>query len=55
MTRRDYVLLADVIKSQRDTANNDKNTIDSFVQRLAQRLKDENSRFNWVRFEQACK
>ncbi len=55
MTRKDYVLIARVIKeSMRDTKDGKKIIIDSLVDNMAHELYHDNARFDYNRFAKAC-
>ena len=53
MTRKDYVMLANVIKAQRKP-HNDTETINEIALNLADVLEDDNPNFDRVRFLWAC-
>ena len=53
MTRKDYVMLANVIKAQRKP-HNDTETINEIALSLADVLEEDNPNFDRVRFLWAC-
>ena len=53
MTRKDYILIADVIK-QNNAPHNDSDTLWRVACALADAFENENLRFDHARFMQAC-
>jgi hypothetical protein len=54
MTRKDFELIAQVIKAQRKP-HNDTATLDELTREFAYALADTNPRFDTHRFIEACK
>lgn len=54
MTRKDYVIIAAVIASQRDQDPDTKIMLDCMAGLFADALARDNSRFNRTRFLEAC-
>jgi hypothetical protein len=55
MTRKDYVLIAEVIRASKIAwAGNNNNLVDDISRALADALVKENPRFNRARFLTAC-
>ena len=54
MTKKDYVLIAEAIKYALENERNDISTVRSVADRIAEKLQDDNPRFDWDRFLTAC-
>ena len=54
MTRKDYELIAGVIKAQRGKMHNETETVDEVAQAMCEALEDTNPRFNRETFLAAC-
>jgi hypothetical protein len=54
MTRKDYELIAGVIKAQRGKMHNETETVDEVALAMAEALEDTNPRFNRETFLTAC-
>jgi len=58
MTKKDYVKIAEVLNDCWKHYENDpesKYFVEILINDFARMLQNDNSRFNWVRFENACK
>ena len=54
MTRKDFELIAGVIKAQREKMHNETETVDEVALAMAEALEDTNPRFNRETFLTAC-
>ena len=56
MTKKDYILIAKVIKHHKQGVNSEqaKRMRESIAKELADELKNENNRFDYVKFLSAC-
>ena len=54
MTRKDYELIAGVIKAQREKMHNETETVDEVALAMAEALEDTNDRFDREKFLTAC-
>jgi hypothetical protein len=54
MTRKDFELIAGVIKTQREKMHNETETVDEVALAMAEALEDTNPRFNRETFLTAC-
>jgi len=54
MTKKDYVFIAETLKSELINENGDKKTLQSLASQFSGRLAADNPRFNSQRFLKAC-
>ena len=54
MTRKDYIKFAAMFAEVKSYRQTDSWTLEILQEKLAQILKEDNSNFDWARFDAAC-